>query len=107
MHLQALTAEEVRERQQRLAKLRAVMLRHQDRARHLAKIKSKDHHRRSKRADARIVSLCLLHSARECSQVLARQASRDLAQLRHLTAIPASSSSKTATGAASSLTPAW
>ena len=48
--MQELTAEQVRERQQRLAHMRAVMLRHQDRAKHLAKIKSKDYHRRGKRA---------------------------------------------------------
>ena len=48
--MQELTAEQVRERQQRLAHMRAVMLRHQEKAKHLAKIKSKDYHRRGKRA---------------------------------------------------------
>ena len=47
---QELTADEVRERQQRLAHMRAVMLRHQDKAKHLAKVKSKAYHRKGKRA---------------------------------------------------------
>ncbi|KAK9812342.1 hypothetical protein WJX73_003829 [Symbiochloris irregularis] len=46
----ALTVEEVRARQQALARMRSLLLRHADKARHLKKIKSKDFHRRTIRA---------------------------------------------------------
>lgn len=55
MALQAVSAEEVAQRRSELAKMRSLMFKHEEKARHLAKIKSKDYHRRSNRAARRKV----------------------------------------------------
>lgn len=53
--LQALTVEEARARQEKLAKMRSLLFYHELKARRLKKIKSKDFHRRLNRAAKRKV----------------------------------------------------
>jgi U3 small nucleolar RNA-associated protein 14 len=50
---QALSVEEARERQNRLAKMRALLFYHEAKARRLKKIKSKEYRRKLKKAGGR------------------------------------------------------
>lgn len=52
---QAVSSEEVFKRRAELAKMRTLLFKHEAKARHLAKIKSKDYHRRLKKAARRKV----------------------------------------------------
>ena len=56
--VQALSAEEVAKRRDELAKMRSLLFKHEEKSRHMAKIKSKDYHRRLKKA-ARNKVICL------------------------------------------------
>lgn len=47
---QAVTAEDLAKRRDELAKMRSLLFRHEEKSRHLAKIKSKDYHRRMKKS---------------------------------------------------------
>ena len=57
-----LSAEEAQDRQNALARMRSLLLRHGDKARHLKKIKSKDYHRRTNRAAKLKAGHWLYHS---------------------------------------------
>ena len=48
--LQAVTAEDLAKRKDELAKMRSLLFRHEEKSRHMAKIKSKDYHRRMKKS---------------------------------------------------------
>lgn len=54
-----MSAEELSKRRDELAKMRSLLFKHEEKARHLAKIKSKDYHRRMNRAARRKVSIYL------------------------------------------------
>lgn len=55
MLVQAISAEEMARRRNELAKMRSLMFRHEAKAQRLAKIKSKDYHRRINKASRRKV----------------------------------------------------
>jgi len=55
---QALSAEELLRRRDELAKMRSLLFKHEEKSRHLAKIKSKDYHRRLKKSARNKVTSC-------------------------------------------------
>ena len=64
--LQAVSAEEVSRRRNELAKMRSLLFRHETKAQRLAKIKSKDYHRRINKASRRKVTICITNRACDC-----------------------------------------
>ena len=47
---QAVSAEDLAKRRDELAKMRSLLFRHEEKAKHMSKIKSKDYHRRMKKS---------------------------------------------------------
>ena len=56
--MQAVNAEDMQQRREALAKMRSLLFKHEEKSRHLAKIKSKAYHRRSNKA-ARLKVHCI------------------------------------------------
>ena len=48
--VQAVSAEDLAKRREELARMRSLLFRHEEKAKHMSKIKSKDYHRRMKKS---------------------------------------------------------